>query len=144
MQEPRIVVHEGDAPAEAVAIRTRVFVGEQGVTERDEIDGLDPACIHFVAYRGDEAVGCARLRPIGGERAKVERVAVLQTLRTSGLGGRIMAAVEAEASARGWPDLLLHAQVPVVGFYDRLGWLRVGEEFEEAGIRHLEMAKRLG
>ena len=144
MSELRIEIQAGEAPPAAVEIRTLVFIEEQQVSEREEIDGLDPDCIHFVAYRGAQAVGCARLRPLGGTRAKVERVAVLSAQRKSGLGRALMNAVEAEAAARGRHDLLLHAQVPVVGFYDGLGWQGIGPEFEEAGIRHLAMRRRIG
>ena len=139
----RIEISEGDVPPAGKALRTRIFVEEQGVSERDEIDGHDPDCVHFLARDGARAVGCARLRPLGGARAKVERVAVDPDLRQGGLGRRIMEAMEAEAERRGWPELVLHAQVPVVEFYRRLGWNGVGEEFEEAGIAHLEMVKRV-
>jgi predicted GNAT family N-acyltransferase len=139
----RIVASEGEAPPEAVTLRTRVFVGEQGVTERDEIDGRDPECIHFIAWRGTEPVACARLRPLGEDRAKVERVAVQRALRGRDLGRRVMQAVEAEAARRGWRRLTLHAQLSVVTFYDRLGWETRGGEFEEAGIRHRAMEKTL-
>ena len=90
MDALRIEILDGGAPAAAIAIRTRVFIEEQGVTEREEMDGLDSDCIHFVAYRDDTAVGCARLRPLGDARAKIERVAVLPELRARGLGRAIM------------------------------------------------------
>ncbi len=141
--DPTIEIYEGEVPEECVALRTRIFVEEQGVSESDEIDGRDGDCVHFLVRRESAPIGCARLRPLGGEEAKIERVAVLAPLREAGLGRRIMDAMEAEALRRGWPELILHAQIQVVGFYRRLGWRSVGDEFEEAGIVHLEMAKRL-
>lgn len=143
MSQLRIEVCEGPAPPAAVALRLRVFVDEQGVDEAEEIDGLDPRCVHFVAWRGDEAVGCARLRPLGPGHAKIERVALRRELRGLGLGRELMGAVEREAARRGLRDLLLHAQTPVVDFYAKLGWLVFGDEFDEAGIPHLAMQRRL-
>lgn len=140
----RIEICEGAAPAAAVAVRMRVFVEEQGVSEAEEIDGLDPECVHFVAWQDDSAVGCARLRPLGRGRAKIERVAVLRERRTGGLGRQLMRAVEAEAARRALPDLRLHAQTAVLGFYAKLGWRAVGDEFDEAGIPHFAMERRLG
>lgn len=142
--ELRIAISEGDVPDACVVLRTRIFVEEQGVSERDEIDGRDPECVHFLASDAARPVGCARLRPLGGARAKIERVAVVPELRKGGLGRRIMKEMEREAIRRGYPELILHAQIQVVGFYRRLGWTGVGEEFEEAGIVHLEMTKDLG
>ena len=136
-------VFEGQTPAECVALRTRVFIEEQGVSPADEIDGQDPDCVHFLARGDGVPVGCARLRPLGGERAKVERVAVVASLRGEGRGRTLMDAIEAEAQARGWCALELHAQIQVISFYERLGWQAVGDEFEEAGIVHLEMTKRI-
>ncbi|WP_136601910.1 GNAT family N-acetyltransferase [Salinigranum halophilum] len=130
--------------AAALAVRERVFVEEQGVPpelEVDEYDSRDGAT-HFVAFDGDSPVGAARLRAYeGGNRGKVERVAVLDTYRGEGLGARLMDAVEAAAERQGFEALVLHAQTAVEGFYARRGYRRVGEEFEEAGIRHVEMVR---
>lgn len=129
---------------------------EQGVSEAEEMDGLDGGCVHFLAREMHEmhgmhetrtarAIGCARLRPLqaGGADAKVERVAVRAELRGRGLGGAIMAAVEAEAARRGWTRLLLHAQLRAARFYEGLGWRPAGGDFEEAGIPHRRMTKSL-
>lgn len=134
-------VHEGAAPAEAIALRLAVFVEEQDVSQRDEVDGHDGSSIHLLLRARGRVVACARLRPLGEGRAKVERVAVPQSLRGQGLGQRIMQAVEAEALRRGLASLVLHAQKPVIGFYADLGWRPVGPEFIEAGIPHQEMHK---
>jgi predicted GNAT family N-acyltransferase len=37
----------------------------------------------------------------------------------------------------------LHAQVPAIGFYQRLGYATVGEPYDEAGIAHRTMRKQL-
>ena len=135
--------YEGRAPEEAVAIRRRVFIGEQGVPEADELDGHDAERSHFLARdEHGRAVGCACLRPYGAQH-KVERVAVLPELRGSGLGRALMDAVEAQARAMGTRDLVLHAQAAVVEFYEKLGWASSGPRFFEAGIEHQRMGKRL-
>lgn len=148
-----IEICEGAAPQDALQIRRAVFMDEQGVSEAEEMDGLDGACVHFLARekhaanepREARAIGCARLRPLadGSADAKVERVAVRAELRGRGLGGAIMAAVEAEAARRGWTRLLLHAQLRAARFYQGLGWRPSGSDFEEAGIPHRRMTKSL-
>lgn len=75
--------------------------------------------------------------------AKVERVAVLAERRGEGIGRELMAAVERAADAAGYGRLVLHAQVPVVPFYRRLGYEAVGDTFEEADIPHRRMIKEL-
>jgi len=133
----------GAAPEDARRIRRLVFVDEQGVDPREEWDAHDEAgaeTLHFVAFDGDEALGCARLRALG-KAAKIERVAVLHAARERGLGRALMDAAEGAAWRRGDARLAIHAQLPVIPFYERLGWRALGPEFLEAGIAHREMEK---
>ena len=71
------------------AVRKAVFMGEQGVSEAEEWDGLDEICVHFLAGDTANPAGCARLLP-KGDTAKVQRVAVMPTHRGTGLGRQIM------------------------------------------------------
>lgn len=133
----------GRAPEEAIAIRRRVFIEEQGVPEADELDGHDAERAHFLARdAAGRAIGCACLRPYGALH-KVERVAALPERRGAGLGRELMAAVEAHARQIGARELVLHAQASVVAFYEKLGWRSIGARFYEAGIEHQKMGKRL-
>ena len=128
---------------DAFAVRRTVFVEEQGVDEEIEYDDHDRNATHFVAYDGDEPIGAARLREYADGVGKVERVAVLESRREEGIGHAVMNALEDEARAQGLESLKLHSQTHAAGFYRRLGYERRGEEFEEAGIPHVEMRKSL-
>ena len=145
MTEVRIAGDDADRE-DAFAVRRTVFVDEQGVDEEIEYDEHDEpgaAAAHFVAYDDGAPVGAARLREHEEGVGKVERVAVLAERRGEGVGRELMRAVEREAERREFAKLKLHAQTRVSGFYDRLGYERRGEEFEEAGIPHVEMYKRI-
>lgn len=127
----------------ALDVRREVFVEEQDVPEDLELDGLDGEATHFLARLDGDPVGTARLRDYGDGVAKVERVAVREPRRGEGWGERIMAAAESYAREAGYERVRLAAQVPVVGFYERLGYEVVSEEFTDAGIPHRSMEKRL-
>jgi predicted GNAT family N-acyltransferase len=127
--------------ADALAVRREVFIEEQGVPEHRELDGRDDEATHFVAYDGDEPIGAARLRADDESAGKIERVAVLESERGRGIGRALMDAIETEADRTGYEGLVLHAQVPVVEFYDRLGYEVTSDVFEDAGIPHREMRK---
>ena len=43
----------------------------------------------------------------------------------------------------GLETVVLHSQTSVAAFYSRLGYERVSEGFEEAGIPHVKMEKPL-
>jgi predicted GNAT family N-acyltransferase len=127
----------------ATAVRTAVFVDEQGVSEEAELDGNDSDAVQFLARDGDYPVGTARLRFPEPTVGKVERVAVREPYRGDGVGSELMRAVEAAAREDGATELTLHAQTHVEAFYRQLGYETVSGEFEEAGIPHVEMRKRL-
>lgn len=128
---------------DALSVRYDVFVDEQGVPEDLEVDEHEADATHFVAYDdAGEPVGAARLREYDDGVGKVERVAVLESRRGEGWGNALMDVLE-EAAAERYDELYLHAQLPAVGFYDRLDYEREGEAFEEAGIPHVAMRKRL-
>jgi predicted GNAT family N-acyltransferase len=115
------------------AVRTRVFVEEQAVTEREEWDGLDPDCMHAVAESPREGIiGTGRLHPSG----KIGRMAVLAPWRARGVGAAILGELLQAAAGRGLQQVYLHAQVPVIGFYARHGFVAEGPEFVEADIPH--------
>lgn len=121
-------------------VRTTVFVREQAVTESEEWDGLDPECAHAVAETAAQGViGTGRLHPSG----KIGRMAVLAEWRGQGVGAAILRRLLEEAARGGLESVYLHAQVPVLGFYARFGFVAEGEEFEEANIPHRLMRVRL-
>lgn len=128
----RIADWDNDQPG-LRAVRTRVFVEEQAVSEAEEWDGLDPECTHVVAEAPDEGVvGTGRLHPSG----KIGRMAVLPHWRGHGVGAMLLLRLIEEARRQGLESLYLHGQVPVLGFYGRYGFVAEGEEFDEAGIPH--------
>ena len=75
--------------------------------------------------------------------AKIGRMAVSRVLRGSHLGRDILQTLMRAATERGDHEVCLHAQRSAEGFYTRLGFVPRGEPFEEAGIAHIQMVKRL-
>jgi predicted GNAT family N-acyltransferase len=139
--EVRLATAEEEIEA-ALALRLRVFSGEQGVAREADADGLDPAATQVIAVRRGNVVGTCRLRYPRG-RGKLERMAVEQTLRRSGIGSRLLAFSELEARRRGATEMTLHAQLESVPFYEACGYQADGEQFLEEGIPHLLMRKAL-
>jgi len=144
MDDADLTVLPGDTDLEpAFDVRRDVFVDEQGVDEAIEIDGKDPDATHVLARVDGEAVGTARLRSIGDQTGKVERVAVRASQRGTGVGRAIMDRIESLARERGLKRLELHSQTRVEGFYESLGYETTSGVFEEAGIAHVEMETEL-
>ena len=139
----KIRIVEVRTPAEleqAFAIRSAVFVREQGVGEALEFDGLDDHARHLLALRDGEAVGTLRVRSLdAGRTAKIERVAVVPAARGSSIGRALVEAALAMARTERAEAASLHAQTAAQGFYAKLGFVAVGREFMEDGIPHIAM-----
>lgn len=134
----------GEADTErAIALRTAVFVEEQGVSREDEIDGRDAEALHLLAVTGSgEAVGTCRLLA-DGEKVKLGRMAVAREHRGTGIAGLLLEAADREARALGGRRIVLGAQLPAIGVYERAGYVAHGDVFLDAGIEHRWMEKRL-
>ncbi len=125
------------------SIRTKVFVEEQNVPQDLEIDEWEEKSIHFLAWDDKSPIGTCRLRFVDHFTAKAERVAVLKEKRKTGAGKLLMQTLEELARQKGARKILLHAQVPVLPFYRKLGYEPFGYPFDDAGILHMKMEKSL-
>jgi len=124
------------------AIRKSVFVEEQNVPLELEIDEHDETATHFLLRDGETPLATARLLEKHG-LAKIGRVAVLREARGRGLGLAVMQAVLDEARRQGFKEAILDSQTYAIPFYERLGFAAEGEEFDDAGIPHFLMRRRL-
>lgn len=138
----RIVVT--DDIAACLALRRAVFIEEQGIPEVEELDELDGVAIHLLArYASGRPVGTARIL-VDNQSARIGRVCVLADQRGTGLGAALMAtAIEEVSKIPGMKRIRLSAQVPVLGFYTRLGFEPFGPEYDDAGIPHRSMERWL-
>ena len=131
--------------ASAQAVRTEVFVGEQGIAPEDEWDAADATAVHAVlSNRYGVPLGTARLLQPEMGVAQIGRMAVTRLMRGSGFGHQLLEALVQAALARGDTEARLHAQRSAEGFYKRQGFEPHGEPFDEVGIPHIEMRRSLG
>jgi len=142
---------EADRLRRAVAdVRLEVFVAEQAVPLAQEIDARDeePTTIHLLASGADGTpLGAGRLlmEPEHPGRVHLGRLAVRSIVRGTGLGARIVAALEQTAlshSGRPRVEVVLSAQEQAMGFYKRCGYRVLdGHRYLDAGIWHQDMAR---
>ncbi|SKA06887.1 Predicted N-acyltransferase, GNAT family [Pilibacter termitis] len=143
------IVHTRDTLSniylDSVKIRYHVFVEEQKVPSSMEIDKDEAYCVHFVLYSDTNIpLGTVRFLPNEEEKTVIlQRLAVLAEHRKKGYGALLIQAVEEFAKELHFPEITLHAQLHAFEFYQKLGYVPFGEEFEEAGIRHISMKKAI-
>lgn len=124
---------------QARAVRHPVFVLGQAVTEDEEWDGLDPVSRHAVILQSNRPVATGRLLSLGSGVGRIGRMAVLENARGQGLGLAILRALIQEARSLGFDQLILHAQLHALAFYERAGFVTEGPVFEECRIQHRQM-----
>lgn len=135
----KITVNKNNNQAElqqVFAIRKEVFVHEQNCPPELEWEYEDES-VHFLATVNTEPAGAARWRKTANGY-KLERFAVLKKFRGFGVGQALVKAVLADLP-EGAEPVYLHAQIQAVTLYEKFLFEKMGEEFEEAGIRHYKM-----
>lgn len=91
-----------------------------------------------------EVLACLILKPLPEpEQVKMRQVAVREAYQGKGLGSELVLAAEAFALQQNRPHIILHARNAAVNFYNRLQYQTVGDVFEEVGIPHYRMEKKL-
>lgn len=121
-----------------VALRERVFVVEQRCAYLDA-DGLDLAARHLWGERGGQVLAYLRILDPGARyrEASIGRVVVAPEARADGLGRELMQR-GLRAMTSGAP-IRISAQAYLERFYRELGFERASDDYDEDGIRHLEM-----
>jgi GNAT superfamily N-acetyltransferase len=84
--------------------------------------------VFVVALYGGKAAGCGALRTLGEGIGEIKRMYVRPDQRGSGIGRRVLAALEAEARALGLTRIVLETglrQGAALGLYETAGYLRI-------------------
>lgn len=124
---------------QAMAVRHKVFVEEQGIDEREECDRLDDSSLQFVVKAGGEVIGTARVRFVTGDCAKIERMAILKPFRKLGAGRTLLTYILFHIEAS---QVILHARWTAINFYKACGFVETNGPFFEVGIKHVKMVKK--
>lgn len=128
-------------------LRKEVFVEEQGVPIKEEIDVFDDVnhkkSMHIIVTDKGQVVGT--LRVINRtDYAKIGRVAVKKEFRGKGIGKKMVDFAIDECLKENLFNVrnkyfYLESQVDAIPFYEKLGFKAYGEEFDDCGIPHRKM-----
>jgi predicted GNAT family N-acyltransferase len=135
-----VVYRHGDEPytTDAHRVRDEVFIVEQEVDREEEFE-FEEESIHYLLYDQEQPIATGRWRETD-KGIKLERFAVLKKFRNRGLGGAVLQRILDDLKGRK-EMLYLHAQLPAIPFYERYGFIKEGDEFIEAEIRHYRMTR---
>lgn len=125
-------------------LRSEVFIVEQRCIFQD-IDDKDQEGFHLICHVNGILAGYSRLLPAGASYPEISigRVITVPAFRGIGLGKEVMeksiTACEALFETR---KIRIGAQLHLSKFYNSVGFIEIGEPYNEDGILHIEMIRQ--
>lgn len=143
MVEIRIISYNSDEYKQSLELRDLVLRKPLGLNLSEaDVEGEENQ-IHIAAVEDKNLVGCVVIAPIDSTTAKVRNMTVHPDRQGLGVGKDLMFFAEKIAKEKGFSQLTMHARKTAVRFYEKLGYIAIGDEFLEHGIPHIIMEKCL-
>ena len=120
-------------------VRSEVFVTGQKCLYVDP-DGRDFGSVQVFASKGERIIACLRIYGKEAGVVQIGRVAVIESLRGSGIGRMMMRQAISHVTENSTDEkIYLEAQTYAIGFYEKLGFKVISDEFLDEGIPHKGM-----
>lgn len=139
----KIIDHGTPEYTEMVDMRRQILRKPLGLDFTEDELNNEHDNLHIAIYEDDVMLGCCMLVKTDDEKVQLRQMAVKTGLQGKGIGRSLMQFAENLARDRGFRKVIMHARKAVAGFYQKLGYKIVGEEFTEITIPHFIMEKEL-
>ena len=143
--ECRKIEHGSEDYWQAVEVRRDVLRRPLGLDYTSEQLNAESSFHHFVCVNEGEIVAYAMATSEESMdlTIRIKQVAVSTCLQGTGIGRLLMSYVEEWGLEQGFESAFLHSRGYAIPFYERLGYVGFGNIFEEVGIPHQKMLKKL-
>lgn len=133
------VAHTIEEMMQAFAVRAAVFLSELACPYTEEFDGNDFTATHFLGYVGREPASTCRIRYFA-DFAKLERVAVRQEFRKSGVAGKMIGFALDLCRQKGYRRLHGHCEEHLLPFWQKFGFQPIdADRFVILGHEYIEI-----
>ncbi len=139
----KIIDHGSKEYDQMIELRKSVLRKPLGLTYSTEDLERDKNDLLIGAFEEDDILACCILTQKEPGTFQLRQMAVDQKMQRNGVGAAIMHFAENLAKDAGGKEVMMHARKTAMGFYEKLGYAAVGDEFSEVGIPHVEMKKNL-
>lgn len=139
----KIIDHGSKEYKQMVDLRTQILRKPLGLNFSKEDLEKEKDHLLIAAYEDDVMLGCCMLIQVAPNTVQLRQMAVKAGLQGKGIGRVLMQFSENIARDRGNKKMMMHARKSAAGFYEKLGYKIVGEEFTELTIPHYNMEKEL-
>ncbi len=138
----KIIDHESVEYQQMVKLRDDILRKPLGLSLSKEELEKEKDHLLIAAYEDEKMLGCCMLVE-EGKSVRLRQMAVLNDLQGKGIGKALMQFAENLARDRGYKKITMHARKHAIGFYEKMGYATIGEEFKELNIPHYNMEKNL-
>ena len=98
----------------------------------------DEEAIHFLVYKDEKAIGCARALVIENHM-QLGRMAVLKECRGEGIGSNLIEKAVTTAKLNQLSSIDISAQCHAIDFYKKFGFKVTSDIYLDAEIPHRDM-----
>lgn len=137
------VAHGSQEYDNIVALRNDLLRKPLGLVFSKEDLAKEKDSFHLGAYVGGELVACLILLPLSNGTLKMRQVATASKHQGKGYGRELVKFSEEFSKEKGYQKIELNAREIAIPFYEKLAYDKEGGIFEEVGIPHQKMFKRL-
>ena len=139
----KIIDHGSFEYRQMVKLRDDILRKPLGLTLAEEELEKEKENMLIGAFEEEDMLGCCMLVEKDPASVHLRQMAVLNDLQGKGIGRALMNFAENLARDRGYSIIFMHARKNVVGFYEKMGYVVSGDEFNEITIPHYVMEKKL-
>jgi ribosomal protein S18 acetylase RimI-like enzyme len=139
----KIIDHGTAEYEQMVRLRDEILRKPLGLSFTKEELEREKNNLLIVAYEDERMLGCCMLIEEEPETVRLRQMAVMNDLQGKGIGKALMQFAENLARDRGYKRITMHARKNALGFYEKMGYKKIGKEFEEITIPHYVMEKEL-
>ena len=146
MQEKLIIRQikiDSEGYKEELKLRDRVLRKPLKLNLFDENLESEKNDFHIGAFLSDLLVGVLILTVLNNSEIKMRQVAVSESYKGKSIGTKLVIYAEDFAKRLGYKKIVLNSRKTAVKFYEKLGYVKIGEEFIEVTIPHYKMQKKI-
>lgn len=142
-EELKIIRTQQPEYLEVLALRQEVLRRPLGLNLYQEDLSAELDAQIFIYKINDKVVGCLLGLPVEHDTMRLKQMAVHPEHQRKGIGNKLMQAAENFAREKGFAKIHFHARETAIPFYERSGYVTLSGTFEEVGIPHKKMGKKL-
>ena len=139
----KIIDHGTKEYQQMIKLREEILRKPLGISfTKEELD-KEKDNLLVAAYDDDLMLGCCMLVENTKTVVRLRQMAVKDDLQGKGIGKALTIFAENLARDRKFKSLIMHARKNTVGFYQKMGYKVISDEFVEIGLPHFVMEKAL-